>query len=248
MFDGEAVAAGEAGTPEYRLHFKNARGTSLSPWHDIRLQTAQYGILNAVIAIPKMTTAKMCVATKEENNPIAQVSENGKVHNYHMPIYWNYGFFPQTWGDPQTVDTVTKCNQYNDPLAVVEIGSTALPLGCVVPVKPLGILAVIDEGELAWKIIAVSMDDPLAKELHDLVHLEEKAPEVISGIREWFRWYKTPDNKPLNRIGYEEKAMPRAKANEIIATAFDQWRALRFGTAENPGLWTKTVSSWTDGL
>jgi inorganic pyrophosphatase len=247
-FDGQVVAEGEVGTPEYRLHFKNSFGKPISPWHDIRLQTAQYGIVNAVIEIPKFTTAKMEVATKEENNPIAQDTKKGKLRHYHGPIFWNYGMLPQTWEDPNVVHVDTGYKGDNDPIDVIEIGSVALPPGAVIPVRPLGILAMVDEGELDWKVIAISMADPLAKELHDIENLEAKCPEVISGIREWFRWYKTPDGKPLSSFGYEEKALPRAMADEVISTAFDHWRALRFGTSKNPGLWTQTVTSWTDGL
>lgn len=246
--DGKIVIEGELGTPEYRMHFKNAFGKPMSPWHDIRLQTAQYGIVNAVIEIPKMTTAKMEIATHEENNPIAQDIKKGKVRNYHGPIFWNYGMLPQTWEDPNVTHSATGCKGDNDPLDVVEIGSAVLPIGSVVPVKPLGVLAMIDEGELDWKIIAISTADPLSSELHDLDQLEAKYPEVISGIREWFRWYKTPDGKPLNSFGYEDKALPRAEANAVIADAFDSWRALRYGTVKDHGLWTQTVTAWCDGL
>jgi len=248
-FDGTIVETGTPGTADFRMHFKNSFGKVISPWHDIRLQTAEYGILNAVIEIPKMTFPKMEVATKEENNPIAQDIKKGKVRNYHGPIFWNYGMLPQTWEDPKTINPETKCAGDNDPLDVVEIGSVALPMGAVVPVKPLGVLAMIDDGELDWKIIAISMSDPLAGELHDLEQLEAKHPEVISGIREWFRWYKTPDGKPLNAFGFDEKCLPRAKANEVISHCFDAWRELRFGNVEgNAGLWTQNVTSWTDGL
>ena len=44
-----------------------------------------------------MTKAKMEVATKEENNPIAQDIKKGKLRDYHGPIFWNYGCLPQTW-------------------------------------------------------------------------------------------------------------------------------------------------------
>jgi len=42
----------------------------------------------------------MEVATKEENNPIAQDIKKGKLRDYHGPIFWNYGCLPQTWEDP----------------------------------------------------------------------------------------------------------------------------------------------------
>jgi nucleosome-remodeling factor subunit len=38
----------------------------------------------------------------------------------------------------------------------------------VVPVKILGALALIDEGETDWKIVTIDVRDPLAKEIKDL--------------------------------------------------------------------------------
>ena len=40
----------------------------------------------------------------------------------------------------------------NDPVDVVEIGSEALVCGGVYKVKPLAVLAMIDDGELDWKV------------------------------------------------------------------------------------------------
>lgn len=40
----------------------------------------------------------------------------------------------------------------NDPVDVVEIGSQALPVGSVTKIKALGVLAMIDDGELDWKV------------------------------------------------------------------------------------------------
>lgn len=38
--------------------------------------------------------------------------------------------------------------------------------GQVIQVKVLGILAMIDEGEMDWKVIAINTDDPEAKKLN----------------------------------------------------------------------------------
>ena len=44
----------------------------------------------------------------------------------------------------------------NDPLDVVEIGTTQLTPGAVVKVKVLGVFAMIDDGETDWKVRAQS--------------------------------------------------------------------------------------------
>lgn len=56
-------------------------------------------------------------------------------------------------------------------------------------------------------MIAIDVDDPLAKDLNDIGDVEKLLPGYVSGIREWFRWYKTPDDKPLNEFGFGEKAL-----------------------------------------
>jgi len=38
--------------------------------------------------------------------------------------------------------------------------------GEIVQVKVLGVLALLDEGETDWKIIAISVDDPDAQKIH----------------------------------------------------------------------------------
>jgi hypothetical protein len=95
----------------------------------------------------------------------------------------------------------------NDPIDVVEIGSAKLAMGSITAVKPIGVLSMIDDGELDWKVIAINAADPMAAQIHDVADLEAKMPGVVSGIREWFRWYKTPDDKPLNGFGHGEKCL-----------------------------------------
>merc|ERR1719161_1086129 len=95
----------------------------------------------------------------------------------------------------------------------------------------------IDSGELDWKVIAIDVDDALADELQDISDVELKAPGVISGIREWFRWYKTPDGKPLNAFGFDEKALGLDKTLEIIEETHEAWQKLKDGKVESK-LWT----------
>eukprot|EP00930_Biecheleria_cincta_P010728 TRINITY_DN1129_c0_g1_i6.p1 TRINITY_DN1129_c0_g1~~TRINITY_DN1129_c0_g1_i6.p1 ORF type:complete len:267 (-),score=63.85 TRINITY_DN1129_c0_g1_i6:243-1043(-) len=226
---------GQIGTPDYRLQFKDASGKSISPWHDIPLKAGDH--YNCLIEIPKNTKPKMEVATKEEANPIAQDVKKGKLRDYHGPIFWNYGMLPQTWEDPNVVHKETNCAGDNDPVDVVEIGSETLASGTVEPIKVLGVLAMIDDGELDWKIIGIRASDKLAPELNDISCVEAKCPGVISGIREWFRWYKTPDGKPLNAFGYDEKALDKKMALEVIEETHEAWKKLREGKSERGKLW-----------
>ena len=204
LFGVSTEQKGEVATESFRLFFNDEAGP-ISPWHDIPLEAATGGLYNMVVEIPKMTKPKMEVATKEANNPIAQDEKKGKLRDYHGPIFWNYGCLPQTWEDPSVEHPELKCLGDNDPVDVVEIGSVALAMGSVTEVKVLGVLAMIDDGELDWKLVAIAKDDPLFEEYNDI---DDVPAAIKDGIREWFRWYKTPDGKPLNKFGFEEK-IPR---------------------------------------
>lgn len=96
----------------------------------------------------------------------------------------------------------------------------------------LGALTMIDDGELDWKVIAISANDPLAAELNDIQDVEAKCPGVVSGIREWFRWFKTPDGKPLNAYGFSGAALPKAKAVEVVQETHEAWQKLRSGKVD----------------
>ena len=220
------TTTGTAGTESFRIVFKDGDKT-ISPWHDIPLKDGE--LFNYINEIPKYTKAKMEVATKEAGNPIAQDIKKGKLRDYHGPIFWNYGCLPQTWEDPNVLNKDVNCKGDNDPVDVVEIGSKAIAMGSVVKVKVLGCLAMIDDGELDWKLIAIDAADPMAAKMNDIGDVPK---EVVSGIREWFRWYKTPDDKPLNAFGFKEEALSKKVALEVITETNGYWANLKSGKTD----------------
>eukprot|EP00931_Biecheleriopsis_adriatica_P098266 TRINITY_DN72190_c0_g1_i1.p1 TRINITY_DN72190_c0_g1~~TRINITY_DN72190_c0_g1_i1.p1 ORF type:complete len:310 (-),score=62.66 TRINITY_DN72190_c0_g1_i1:35-904(-) len=228
---------GEEGTESYRRFFLDGDGKDISPWHDLPLGTEAKNEFWMVTEIPKMTKPKMEVATKESANPIAQDIKKGKLRDYHGPIFWNYGYLPQTWEDPAVEHPDMQVMGDNDPVDVVEIGERARDQGEISRVKVLGALAMIDDGELDWKILAIGTDEPLAAELNDIADVQDKLPGVISGIREWFRWYKTPDGKPLNSFGFDEKPIDLKSALEVIEETHGYWKRLRSAETDDHGLW-----------
>ena len=85
------------------------------------------------------------------------------------------------------------------------------------------------------QVIAVATDDDLAKEYKDI----DDVPDAVKdGIREWFRWYKTPDDKPLNGFGFDEKWLDAKAANDVIEETHEAWKKLRSGETEAGKLWT----------
>ncbi|KAJ1396572.1 Inorganic pyrophosphatase [Sesbania bispinosa] len=183
----------------------------VSPWHDIPLQLGG-GVFNFIVEIPKESSAKMEVATDEPFTPIKQDTKKGKLRFYPYNIHWNYGLLPQTWEDPSLATAeVEGAFGDNDPVDVVEIGESQRKIGDVLRVKPLAALAMIDEGELDWKIVAISLDDPKASLVNDVDDVEKHFPGTLTAIRDWFRDYKIPDGKPANKFGLGNQA-----ANKIL--------------------------------
>lgn len=232
-----------SGTTDFSV--KNA----ISPWHDIPLHLKQavmdergVQVSPAVFAyvneIPKNTIAKHEVATTEEKNPIKQDTKQGKLRSFtYGKIPFNYGCLPQTWEDPHKAEEESKCKGDNDPLDLVEISPGALPEGAVIPVKVLGVLAMIDDGEMDWKVLAISVANPLADLLHDAGDIERHVPGLEFTIKEWFRNYKTTDGKPKNTFAYKEKVMSTKKALHVIEETHQSWKDLVSGKTARGKLW-----------
>ncbi|MCO5615064.1 hypothetical protein L7F22_069352 [Adiantum nelumboides] len=202
---------------EYRVFFLNSTGKKISPWHDIPLHAGN-GLLHFVVEIPKESSAKMEVATEEPYTPIKQDIKKGKLRFYPYNINWNYGLLPQTWEDPSHSNVeVEGAFGDNDPVDVVEIGERRAETGEVLKVKPLAVLAMIDEGELDWKIIALSANDPKADLVNDADDVEKHFPGTLMAIRDWFRDYKIPEGKPASKFGLGNKAAGKGNCEMMVA-------------------------------
>ncbi|KAM4051444.1 inorganic pyrophosphatase 2, mitochondrial [Anomaloglossus baeobatrachus] len=235
---------GRPHTAEYRLYFKNEDGKFISPFHDIPLcpraeeahdvpakkskSNCAKNIFNMVVEVPRWTNAKMEIATKEFLNPIKQDIKKGKLRYVsnifpHKGYIWNYGALPQTWEDPNHKDKDTTFSGDNDPIDVCEIGSKVCSRGEVIQVKPLGVLALIDEGEMDWKIIAINTEDPEADKFNDIDDVKKYKPGYLEATVEWLRTYKVPDGKPENQFGFNGQFKDQAFALGIIKETHEYW-------------------------
>jgi inorganic pyrophosphatase len=224
-------------------YFAKAEGEHRSLWHDLPLFESDLetgkptGSLNFVCEIPKWTRKKFELATKEALNPIKQDEKKGQLRSFKKgDIYFNYGCFPRTWEDPDYSHPDVKVGGDNDPLDVCEIGLRQIPTGKVRPVKVLGILCMIDEGEADWKVVAIDREDPWAEKLKDIDDVQRHIPGLLDAIREWFRTYKIPDGKPANEFALGEQFMNRAYALGVVHETHRAWARLVQGNAEEEGL------------
>lgn len=204
----------------------------ISPMHDIPLWSdEEAGIANMVVEIPRFSQGKLEICKEKLLNPIVQDVKKGKlrfVKNCHpyKGYLWNYGTLPQTWESPLEKDEGSGALGDNDPIDVIEIGRSIGRTGEVKQVKILGGLAMLDEGESDWKLLAIDVTDPLSKDLNDIEDIERLMPGLIESSVRWFKVYKVPDGKPLNQFAFGGKAKKRDFVINTIMDTHRMWKDL----------------------
>jgi len=138
------------------------------------------GTVNAVIEIPAGTTAKY--ETTKDTGMLELEQKNGK------PRFVQYLGYPCNYGlIPRSMLPKSKGGD-GDPLDVCVLGPT-VPIGSVVKARPIGILTLLDNGEIDDKIILVMQTGPFAK-VSSLADLDKKFPGVTTILQTWFTHYK----------------------------------------------------------
>ena len=138
------------------------------------------GTVNAVIEIPAGTTAKY--ETTKDTGMLELEQKNGK------PRFVQYLGYPCNYGlIPRSILPKSKGGD-GDPLDVCVLGPT-VPIGSVVKARPIGILTLLDDGEIDDKVILVMQTGPFAK-VSSLADLDRRFPGVTTILQTWFTHYK----------------------------------------------------------
>jgi inorganic pyrophosphatase len=150
-------------------------------------------IVNAVVEIPLHSVQKY------EYDKKLQVFRLDRT--LHSPVHYpgDYGFIPGTLG----LD--------GDPLDVlVLVDSPSFP-GCLIEVRPIGVLRMVDQGQRDSKILAVANNDPI---YIDVKNYSEVYPHILREIEHFFSIYKKLESKATETIGWEDvEAARRAISN-----------------------------------
>ncbi len=107
---------------------------------------------------------------------------------------WDYGLIPQTLSDD------------GDPTDGIIIVDQPSFQGAVIPVRPIGIMHMVDQGDQDDKIICVPSDDPRSKKINDIKDLPRKA---LDEMRYFFSNYKKKEGKVTSVTGFEGAAAAR---------------------------------------
>lgn len=143
-------------------------------WHDV--PRGEKEELTVIVEIPMGSRVKY-----ELDKETGLIKYDRVLYSpMHYPA--NYGFVPQTlWDD-------------GDPLDVLVLGQEPLIPGCLVDVRPIGVLDMVDGGEGDAKILAVPCADPRWKDTKDIGDLE---PHILEEIRHFFQVYKDLQRKKV---------------------------------------------------
>ena len=217
-------------------------------WHDVPIrpdgESETSAIVNMVTEIPMYMTAKMEVDKSANGNAIRQdTNKDGspRYYTYGTPFF-NYGLVPQTWEDPEM-----KSQGYggdNDPVDIIELGSTSLQMGSITPCRIIGSLELIDEGETDHKLLCIATTDLNSSKIQNMEDLERVKPGYLDLLRDWLKRYKTSDGKPENKLASET---PRTvlKALEVVAEVHNRWKNLcGLDGSRRSSLPSKTEDFW----
>ena len=119
------------------------------------------------------------------------------ILSVHYP--GDYGFIPSTLsedGDPL------------DVLVLVDAGSFP---GCVMEVRPIGLLEMLDQGVADEKVLAVGKGNP---RYTDVWNYSEIYPHILKEITHFFSIYKDLEGKRVEIKGWHDAAYARDKVIE----------------------------------
>src|SRR5512142_2927446 len=131
----------------------------------------------------------------------------------YSPMHYpgEYGFIPGTLAED------------GDPLDVLTLVEEPSFPGCMIAVRPLGLLDMVDQNEPDQKILAVPNRNPRFDQVHTI---DQVFPHVLREIEHFFTIYKELEGKRTEMRGWHG---PR-QAREVIRVSRD-----RYLEARSPG-------------
>ena len=171
-----------------------------NPWHKVSIGENSPNIVNGIIEIPKNTRAKY--ELDKESGML--LMDRVIYSSMHYPA--NYGFIPQTYCDDK------------DPLDIMVLSQIDIVPMCIVSAKVIGVMQMIDGGEMDDKIIAVAENDMSFNHINDISELPE---HWLKELRNFFEDYKKLENKKVE----VEEFQNAEKAKEIIRQSIEDYKA-----------------------
>lgn len=162
-----------------------------NPWHKVKIGNDAPSVVNGIIEIPKNTRAKY------ELDKESGLLYLDRVLFSSMYYPANYGFIPRTYCDDR------------DPLDILVLSQiTMIPLS-LVSARVIGVMRMLDGGEMDDKIIAVAEHDMSVSHIYDISELPE---HFLKELKNFFEDYKKLENKTVEVEDFQNAKV----AKEIV--------------------------------
>lgn len=173
---------------------------NVHPWHDVSYgEKAPYEV-RGIVEIPKNSRAKY--ELEKESGML--ILDRVLYASINYPA--NYGFIPQTYCDDQ------------DPLDILVLSQIEISPMCLIDAKVIGVMRMLDGGEMDDKIIAVATHDMSVNHYNDI---SELPPHTITELRSFFEDYKKLEHKSV----VVEDFQGRKIAQEVVKKAIEDYQA-----------------------
>ena len=167
----------------------------INAWRDISPGPQAPELVTAIIEIPRGSRNKYELDKETGMMKLDRVLYSA----VHYP--GDYGFIPRTLfedGDP--LDVLVRINEPTFP-------------GCMVEVRPIGVLKMLDKGEPDDKILAMPANDPFHNEYYDIADIPQ---HYLAEIEHFFHIYKDLEGKRVHILGWEKSEVAMRVITESI--------------------------------
>ncbi len=128
----------------------------------------------------------------------------------YSPMHYpgDYGFVPGTLAED------------GDPLDVLTMVEDPSFTGCLIEVRPIGVLNMVDQGQPDQKILAIPVRSPMYQ---GVATIHQLPPHARREIEHFFSIYKELESKRTEMRGWEEAQ----EAREVVRASRDRYLGAR---------------------
>jgi inorganic pyrophosphatase len=171
-------------------------------WHDIPPGPQPPEQVTAVIEIPSGSR------NKYELDKVTGLLKLDRVLYSAVQYPGDYGFIPGTLAED------------SDPLDVLVLINEPTFPGCLITVRPVGVLLMKDRGEPDEKILAVPSEDPYHQEYFDIADLPQ---HYLKEVEHFFHVYKDLEGKRVEIEGWRQSTVAMTVIQQCIQRYEDKY-------------------------